>query len=141
MRLEEELKCNGLMGFGTGYVLGQSNEKMSYKVNGKDSYCAWSCPLARECWNRHQVKVRLMMPRATKMIDAMCHKYGQEIAMHVWKANAEEINNRYPHMLDKLPEQDPYLLQMNANIQDGYSFAKIGKVVDRGGFTLKYPID
>ena len=139
MRLEEELNCKGLMGFATGYVLGKANTPLTQKMAGKDSYCAWACEIKAECWRRHQLRVRLMMPKAAAKIDELCKQIGQEKAMQEWREWAKSVNKAYPFMHEKLPEQDPYLLQMNANLADGYNFAKTGKVCDRGEFTLKYP--
>ena len=140
MRLEEKLACNGLHGFGTGYTLGKANTPMSQTIQGKDSYCARGCALKTECWNRHRTKVQIMMPRGAQFIDKLTARFGQLKAIEIWQAWAKDVNRRYPLMAQKAPEKDPYLLQMVANLEDGYEYAKVGKVKNRGEFTLRYPM-
>src|SRR5579872_1687175 len=138
MRLEDELRCDGLHGFGAGVVFGRANAPLETITEGRDSYCA-SCPISQQCWFKHRAKVQIMMPKAAKEFDAMCAKEGQFAAMLSWQKRAQAANKKTRDILAPIPEMDPYTLQMVANMQDGFEFAKTGKVKERGRFTLNYP--
>lgn len=126
MRLEEELRCEGLLGFGAGYVLGRANTPMTQvqTLPPSENYCASKCSVSAACLARHRTKCKLMFPNATKSFDAMVEKRGQLRATREWAG-----------MHPQTPEE-PYMLQMIADLQDGFEFAKTGRVRNRGRFTL-----
>jgi len=130
MTLEEELKCEGLLGFGAGYALGKQNVKPTemQTLDIKDNHCASHCAISKSCLGRHRTKCRLMFPNATKSFDKLCDKGGQAKATRLWR-------EMYPQA-----PLEPYLTQMLANLQDGFAFATKGKVEERGRLTLGYPV-
>lgn len=127
MRLDEELKCFGLLGFGSGVVWGRARIKPDETLNGADGYCAKACPEASRCLLAHRSKTQLMYPKATKAFDDLMLAVGQAKAMFSW---------RMSHPQTPL---EPYLMQMVANAEDGLAFVQTGAVKQRGRFTLKYP--
>lgn len=127
MRLEEELSCRGLLGFGSGVVWGRAWITQEEKIDhGVDGYCARECQIKQACLYHHQKKVQLIFPLAAKAFDRMVRKLGQRLAAELWR----QRNPGAPW--------EPYLLQMMANIEDGLETAKTGKPKDRGRLTLAW---
>jgi hypothetical protein len=126
LKLHEELKCLGLLGFGSGYAWGHANIRPDEKLDGRDGYCAKECPEQSRCLNVHRNKVRLMFPKATKAFDEMLLKLPQGAATHLWRKQ----NPSVPF--------EPYALQMIANAEDGLAVAQTGKPKDRGRLTLQW---
>ena len=60
------------------------------------------------------------MPDAVIRFDKLVLEHGQIKAMKLWAARAREINAKYPWMIQKLPETDPYMTQINFNMIEGY---------------------
>lgn len=127
MRLDEDLKCFGMLGFASGWAWGKANIRPDEKLNGTDGYCAKSCPEMKRCLNAHRSKCQLMYPKATKAFDAMMALTGQKVASQQWA----KLHPQTPF--------EPYAVQMIANTEDGLEFATTGAVKDRGRLTLKYP--
>lgn len=138
-RLEDELKCEGVHGFGAGYALGKANTPPGHVMEGRDSYCASGCKITQACWMKHRTKVQIMFPNAAKKFDELCAKVGQRHAMYFWRAEAQIANGKTMGILQPISELDPYTMQMTANIQDGEAVAKTGAVKERGRFTLAWP--
>lgn len=126
MRLDEELKCFGLLGFGSGYAWGHANIKPGETISGSDGYCA-SCPEMKRCLNAHRAKCQIMFPRATKEFDRIMAEVGQFDASQMWRAAHPQT------------PIEPYAVQMIANTEDGLEVAKTGKPKDRGSLTLTWP--
>ncbi len=127
MRLEDELGCFGMLGFGSGHAWGRANIKPDEKLNGTDGYCARECPQAARCLAAHRTKARLMFPRATKAFDDLMDKVPQDHAMMIWRVEHPET------------PLEPYALLMVMNAEDGFEVTKTGAPKDRGRLTLKYP--
>lgn len=127
MRLEQELGCFGLLGFGSGVVWGRANIKPDEKLNGADGYCAKGCEVAARCLLAHRQKVQLLYPRATRHFDGLMKNIGQANAMRAWS----KAHPQTPH--------EPYLLQIIMNIEDGVAVAQTGRPRERGRHTLGWP--
>ena len=127
MRLDEELGCFGLLGFGSGFVWGRANIKPNEKLNGSEGHCAKECPESMRGLEAHRSKVRLMFPLATKAFDDLMKKIPQAQATMIWRKAHPDT------------PFEPYALQMIANHEDGLEVAKTGKPKDRGRLTLKWP--
>lgn len=127
MRLDQELRCFGLLGFGSGHAWGKANIRPDEKLDGRDGYCAKGCPEAARCLAAHRSKVQIMFPKAAKAFDALMEKVPQAHAMLLW---------RKAHPQTPI---EPYAMQMIANSEDGLSVAQTGAVKPRGRLTLKYP--
>ncbi len=127
MRLDEELKCFGLLGFGSGVMWGRANIRPDEKLNGFDGYCAKECPQATRCLAAHRTKTQLMYPKATKAFDKLMDTFNQAEASLIW---------RKEHPATPF---EPYALQMIMNTEDGLEVAKTGAPKDRGRLTLKWP--
>lgn len=127
MELHDELKCFGLMGFGSGIVWGRANIKPGEKLNGMDGHCARECPEAQHCLMAHRAKAQMMFPKATLAFDKMMDRVGQLRAMTGWAKTHPQT------------PLEPYALLMVMNAEDGLAFQQTGKVKDRGDQTLRYP--
>ncbi len=127
MRIDEQLRCFGLLGFGSGFVWGKANIKSSETLNGEDSHCAKSCPEMKRCLNAHRAKCQIMFPKATKAFDKMMELTGQAVASKHWA----KLHPQTPF--------EPYAVQMIANTEDGLQVAQTGRPKDRGRLTLRYP--
>lgn len=121
---EQILGCVGYYGFGGGWVAGQQELK-GQKATG-ESYCV-RCPLATECWNRHESRVRQMFPGAVKALDHLAGMTGLHgIVLH------QEFERRWG-------QTSPSLAVMRGNIEDGVLVGAGDFPVERGTYTLPYP--
>lgn len=127
MRLDEELRCFGMLGFASGYAWGKANIRPDEKLTGADGYCAKGCPEMKRCLNAHRAKCQIMFPKATRAFDKMMELTGQAAATAHWR----KLHPQTPF--------EPYAVQMIANTEDGLAVAQTGKPKDRGRLTLKYP--
>ncbi len=127
MRLEDELGCFGLYGFGSGHVWGRANVALTETLHGADSYCAKDCPQRSRCLTAHLRKCQFMFPRATQEFDQFCKKMGQRAASQAWQAAHPDV------------PLEPYALQMVANTEDGMSVAQTGAPKNRGRLTMIWP--
>lgn len=127
MRLDEELKCFGLLGFGSGVAWGRAKISPDEKLDGRDGHCAKECPEAARCLLAHRKRVQFMYPKAAKYFDGLMQRYTQAMATKVWR----EKNPSVP--------LEPYLMQMVMNAEDGIAVAQTGAPQQRGRLTLKWP--
>lgn len=127
MRLEDELGCLGLLGFGSGHAWGKANIKPEEKLDGRDGYCAKECPEMARCLRAHRAKTQLLYPLATREFDKLMKELNQARATQLWRAEHPQT------------PFEPYALQMIMNTEDGLAVAQTGKPKDRGRLTLSWP--
>lgn len=116
MTFEEETKCNGYFGFGSGVNLGKENT----------GYCV-TCPLNEECYATHKDRMR-------QLFTDLCAEYDEK----------EKEMNPYSLVIwwtQKHGRPDPYILGMTHNMEDGAIVKAGGTPKNRGIGTLPYPFN
>lgn len=127
-KLEDELKCVGLIGFGTGYAWGKANIRQDENLDSAQGYCAKECAQQARCFAAHVASCRLMFPRSTKEFDRLCaEEKDQAKATARWAAE----HPRTPY--------EPYKTKLIMNLEDGLNVGRTGKPVERGSVTLRWP--
>lgn len=120
-RWDVELGCAGYFGFGGGYAKAQG---VDYARN---AIACNVCPMATECWARHKARVAQLIPLSTEAFEAMARETtGPELLRRWW---------------ERFHAPDPYSAVMLGNIQDGFAVGGGDKPLDRGEFTLAWPLE
>lgn len=134
--LHERLGCLGYFGFGSGYGeaagwLGPEEVDPATGAVRRGLYCN-VCPLAVDCWRRHQARVRRLFPDLAEAFDRFLAKYAdprEAAARFALAMHAEGIESPV----------EPYTLVMRGNLLDGRAVAETGRPTVRGGGKLTLP--
>lgn len=137
VRIEERFDCEGFFGFGTGYDLGRNEPKrraiFGEPVTAIQGYCG-TCPLRDRCWFRHRGRVVFLTPVLTALFEG-----------EMDRARAEGLSPTlgYQIYLEKVGGQvgDPYATIMAGNVEDGSRVAAGLEPLERGPFTLPFPLE
>jgi hypothetical protein len=114
MRIDEEFKCIGYYGFGSGASLARG---------GNGNFCN-GCLVRQACWEIHKDRVR---------------KYFPELAAIIDKLGSEPDSQKKIMEFIKEHKVEPYSAVMASNVTDGSLIAHGLAPKDRGEMTLKYP--
>lgn len=96
--LNEELGCLGFYGFGGGYAISKSGDRIGEIFCGK-------CPSKVECWERHKARCAEIFPAASAEFELMAKTMEGPELVEAW--------------MDRYNTPDPYMSVLNGNLQDG----------------------
>lgn len=124
-------KCFGYFGFGGGYyrvvydAIRHQVQTRATLAEKTELFCSVTCPLNKDCWDRHRDRVRGMYPAATARADSFSYLRGEEYTQAI-----------QVHMRGR----EPYLTVMTGNIEDGALVADGHPPKSRGQDTLTWPL-